>query len=1542
MQQRKAKDCTCSKDSVKDVTPRSLTVADLFAGNNGHSLFYIPFYQRGYEWSVRNAEDLLRGLHTASAATDAARRRDLYIMGSIIVTNEHSESWPADHMFLRLMTKAKAKAWGQTITSVVDGQQRLTTLTLLMTALRSIVLCRLDSVRLDQRPGTWHAPTAIQKQQSKVGDPIVKLYDAMNKELEEMLFVTADDRRSMPRLLPLEDTLDARNAGRIFGQPRPSPAAGGAAEQPKDPPTTPPSHDVLAKMSANYFALRETLSNLLPSYSRTEASSATEYWAIRNFLNYVRDHVVFIRVDTSPDYARQVFDVVNKPGTPLDPIARLKFDLVRAGADKPTASRIAQLYRTSTDIPVFQAVCHAWCRDIMSFDQWRRRDDDSVEQDENFSLIVSTTMESIRFPENDTAAKNAAALFRCETHDDRLSGLVALLERSKPRWDAILSLRDIGPKNELEWALWEFMSLEAGTVSDEVAAGPANDQQRRKLGMMAAWKPLVLRLLEDAELDPQLDGIANNGRPVPSRLLIDDNNDKQNVARKCVQDALVVQLGAMFGGLPEGGKDRETEVRRQFQKIIQCSVDGERYIVPAPFYDAIRKGIHGPVYNYSGHAQTAGRHLLLRVELELHRDPTDGHHHGWFQDAYGGNVGRGPSNWQVEHLTARCIEDWQSSKAINEKKIVVSQEDYDFYVRYEGLHRLGNLALLEGYINNKIKNEPLPYKFDKLVKEDGRSLQSSFRTFTDLEKGPDGKPLLRTRKLFEKRHKHFAVILYKAYGLAGSVNDDWDEVVKSQKPKAEARARQEHESQREMASAANALKVAVASLPSAAASAGVMPAISEGKDKVDDHGAESRTGVDPAGLGAADGMHARHPESGSTGGSIGIVEDGCNDLDVDGDALLAGDRADNGGTPSQTARGSAQEQAILSAEALLSRVERFLRLSLCRTTKTPQPVTLGVGSVYLALAAADDVESWPAALQSAHGAPFKKMLHAIREVTGTGEDAGGIGEESGFLHVLGAEADHAGAGAGAAGYGAGAAGTNLRTSAISAAGGAGLVSAFSVVAAGTGLLKERKDDAGFEWWWPEDHPRIARVSLEFHYQGFHRMQITVPACAQLSNELRTCFALFDRVTVVDEALLSVRNDADGVASEAADFVAPGYCGAGAGAGASVSASASDSRGGEDGEVGEQYDVYAGIWVGPDCPYAQLLFHEKHVKLTDETARMAAQLALSYVVTAAAAMSSAPARRVANDGDRAPALVSSDAGDRRPSASPACASVAGLASPARLPGAACTGATGDGSDAVSTASGTPAPGACRASVGVRSTGNSAAKQKDAPADPPRRNPFYRLLGHNYDLILTPLGSRWGSPTFSWNSAGLTLNALQGFLQGKKVSKSWDTSKRLRSPATQFWCRILVLVGEALIEKRFHYVPEAGEQASPVLPAVLQQALHDVIDGLKQGRTWGEGKRTSTALDQWLVWTLGKRGITLAQLADYVRCGDPSPGGQADVTTATANTELDASIDMAARALAIFLSRLHPAAAAARNAGNCDGAGAGSGAGGGNGWCGRPPS
>jgi|GEM_PF-1346201 len=132
-------------------TAKALSLFKLYRSEGGNDGFIIPEYQRGYDWEKGNIkrlfEDILNGLY--------ARRRDpnsLAFLGTFILLEENEK----EHSFN-----------GRSL-SVIDGQQRLTTLSLLACVLYEQMHISEQKIRnmpIHNKLKKWLTAEAIHKKQ---------------------------------------------------------------------------------------------------------------------------------------------------------------------------------------------------------------------------------------------------------------------------------------------------------------------------------------------------------------------------------------------------------------------------------------------------------------------------------------------------------------------------------------------------------------------------------------------------------------------------------------------------------------------------------------------------------------------------------------------------------------------------------------------------------------------------------------------------------------------------------------------------------------------------------------------------------------------------------------------------------------------------------------------------------------------------------------------------------------------------------------------------------------------------------------------------------------------------------------------------------------------------------------------------------------------------------------------------------------------------------------------------------------------------------
>src|SRR5262245_24006074 len=101
--------CTCPRMATMDARAKSINEI-LFSGDQ----YRIPFFQRSYSWGQKQWDRLLGDIEALLA--DPGRRQ--HFLGPLVCT-------PGNHV------PGEVNPY-----QLIDGQQRLTTLTLLLTALR--------------------------------------------------------------------------------------------------------------------------------------------------------------------------------------------------------------------------------------------------------------------------------------------------------------------------------------------------------------------------------------------------------------------------------------------------------------------------------------------------------------------------------------------------------------------------------------------------------------------------------------------------------------------------------------------------------------------------------------------------------------------------------------------------------------------------------------------------------------------------------------------------------------------------------------------------------------------------------------------------------------------------------------------------------------------------------------------------------------------------------------------------------------------------------------------------------------------------------------------------------------------------------------------------------------------------------------------------------------------------------------------------------------------------------------------------------------
>ena len=222
--------------------------------------FSIPAYQRPYSWTTEEAEALFDDLLNAMGTGDP-KEASPYFMGSIVLIKEPEE----------------------TEADVVDGQQRLTTLTILICVLRD----RLEA-DLEENRSREELRTMAQKYVAEVGDPFAGAQDMYRLRLRPRdadFFETKIQQADATNPLPEID----RSLG-----------------------------DAKMHIVKNAHLLAERVDNIEPNERK-------------NLLSFMIQRCFLVVVEASDEgSAYRVFSVLNNRGLDLSPTDILKADIIGA------------------------------------------------------------------------------------------------------------------------------------------------------------------------------------------------------------------------------------------------------------------------------------------------------------------------------------------------------------------------------------------------------------------------------------------------------------------------------------------------------------------------------------------------------------------------------------------------------------------------------------------------------------------------------------------------------------------------------------------------------------------------------------------------------------------------------------------------------------------------------------------------------------------------------------------------------------------------------------------------------------------------------------------------------------------------------------------------------------------------------------------------------------------------------------------------------------------------------------------------------------
>ncbi len=172
------------------ITPTSLTISQLFSSKNEQ--FYIPAYQRRYSWEDKQVGDLFKDVDKLSDS-------DSHLLGTIVCLTE-------DHVA------------GLNTLELVDGQQRITTLSLLLSALREKYACCENNDNVAEIDGFLFSKGLDGKQQNKLllGDLDQPDYQMLMERQDPDSMVNQQLRRAYDRLAEWLDGFDETTLNRFY------------------------------------------------------------------------------------------------------------------------------------------------------------------------------------------------------------------------------------------------------------------------------------------------------------------------------------------------------------------------------------------------------------------------------------------------------------------------------------------------------------------------------------------------------------------------------------------------------------------------------------------------------------------------------------------------------------------------------------------------------------------------------------------------------------------------------------------------------------------------------------------------------------------------------------------------------------------------------------------------------------------------------------------------------------------------------------------------------------------------------------------------------------------------------------------------------------------------------------------------------------------------------------------------------------------------------------------------------------------------------
>ena len=264
---------------LHDYSAERVSLADVLGRQER---YVVPDYQRPYMWKQSEVEDLWADLMN-HYMEDSKSRSDGYLLGPIVTLSEPSSK---EH-------------------NIVDGQQRLVTLTLLLCAIR-------DSVRKHEAQRSESDKAILENLTKEINALVV---DRDNKGL-----ITLNDGNGTSMLSeiqesdqPLSNLKQRRRTSR---------------------------HDSVKRLIENYELLMHETDSLCDkcNLASTDVALIDAVQTLRDIVNDVKDRSFFVRINIfNEDYSHQVFQSLNSKGLPLNEADIIKSYLMKKlKSDKPS------------------------------------------------------------------------------------------------------------------------------------------------------------------------------------------------------------------------------------------------------------------------------------------------------------------------------------------------------------------------------------------------------------------------------------------------------------------------------------------------------------------------------------------------------------------------------------------------------------------------------------------------------------------------------------------------------------------------------------------------------------------------------------------------------------------------------------------------------------------------------------------------------------------------------------------------------------------------------------------------------------------------------------------------------------------------------------------------------------------------------------------------------------------------------------------------------------------------------------------------------